>query len=418
MMRAVHSWQVYLSLVLAAAAGLLTYWAGAWHNRMLPDPMLALTLTTLAVLAQHVPLTLGPERKASAAVAVYFAALLLFGAPVAMVFTFVCQTLGGLTLFLRRTPTTRKPRRTITNVVFNASQLSLAVGLASLVYYAWLPQTSPALLSGIANLWALPITATVLYLVNSGAVAVMVGLHTQQNPVDVWRTNRGLATMEAAGLLLLGLIVAVLAAQYPWAPLLLVPPTALYQRSLQHTIELLDKNQDVQRQLAHQAFHDPLTDIANRALFRERLARWSPRSGAVLCLDVDDFKTINDRLGHAAGDQLLVAVARRLQRCLPATDTLARMGGDEFTILLNDLPDVETTVRIAERIIRTVQAPITIEGGDVVVTVSIGIVHAEAGSNRDDLLLLADRALYQAKVSGKGQYAVSGSYSQATMEST
>jgi diguanylate cyclase (GGDEF)-like protein len=166
--------------------------------------------------------------------------------------------------------------------------------------------------------------------------------------------------------------------------------------------------------LIHDAFHDPLTGLPNRALFGERLAdavshhrRHRDEDFAVLFIDVDDFKRVNDTLGHGAGDDLIVQVASRLKACLRQEDTLARMGGDEFTVLLRNAADVHDAQHVAEVLISALEKPFTIGSEELFVTVSIGIA---AGSRRaesvDDLLQLADFAMYQAKSLGKGRYVI------------
>jgi diguanylate cyclase (GGDEF)-like protein/PAS domain S-box-containing protein len=165
----------------------------------------------------------------------------------------------------------------------------------------------------------------------------------------------------------------------------------------------------LEEQLRFQAFHDSLTGLPNRALFVDRLAQATARSQhggnplAVLFLDLDGFKMINDSLGHAAGDELLAVVAQRLQHELRDCDTLARFGGDEFTVLLEDLAAIEVT-GIAERLLASLGSPIHLAKGDARVSASIGIaVHAGAAQS-SDLLQEADIALYQAKGSGKGRH--------------
>ena len=166
-------------------------------------------------------------------------------------------------------------------------------------------------------------------------------------------------------------------------------------------------------ELEYRAFHDPLTGLPNRDLFSDRLeqaiARTQRRNDvvAVLFLDLDNFKVINDSLGHEVGDQLLVAVSQRLKRCLRSGDVVARMGGDEFTILLEDVSGASGAEETAERINRELWAPFTIEGEPIFVTASIGIVLSnvfvgEAG----DLLRAADIALYRAKDEHKAGYEV------------
>ena len=163
--------------------------------------------------------------------------------------------------------------------------------------------------------------------------------------------------------------------------------------------------------LTHQAFHDSLTELANRALFTDRADHALARRGtaddsvAVLLLDLDDFKTINDSLGHAAGDQLLVGVAARIHGCVRDGDTVARLGGDEFAILLEDLEDPIDAVRTTERLLAALQAPFRISGREVFSHASVGIAMGSPGrTGADDLLRDADMAMYLAKGKGKSRY--------------
>jgi diguanylate cyclase (GGDEF)-like protein/PAS domain S-box-containing protein len=163
-----------------------------------------------------------------------------------------------------------------------------------------------------------------------------------------------------------------------------------------------------EERLRHQAFHDPLTDLPNRALFMDKLWHaldYMEHRGqpvAVLFMDLDNFKLINDSFGHEVGDLLLVSVAERLRQCLRPEDTAARFGGDEFTILLEAVADASAAVRVAERITHALKAPFTLNGREVFVNTSIGIALATSGRERPtDLLRNADVALYRAKASGK-----------------
>jgi diguanylate cyclase (GGDEF)-like protein/PAS domain S-box-containing protein len=162
-------------------------------------------------------------------------------------------------------------------------------------------------------------------------------------------------------------------------------------------------------QLAHQAFHDPLTGLANRALFRDRvthaisLGRRLGRAVTVLYLDLDDFKQVNDSLGHAEGDRLLALIATRLSACARSTDTVARLGGDEFAILVEDADSVACAERVVERIREQMAFPFTLASADVRVTASIGGASTVAGG-MDDVLRCADAAMYSAKRSGRGLY--------------
>ncbi len=171
----------------------------------------------------------------------------------------------------------------------------------------------------------------------------------------------------------------------------------------------------IERQLEYQAHYDALTGLPNRHYFIERLeesvTRAEERSEnlAVLFLDLDGFKAVNDRFGHAGGDELLAAAAERLVACLRPRDVVARMGGDEFTILLQSLERREDATRVAQRIVDALRQPFRLSGFEAHATVSVGLSFSQAGSYRaGDLLRQADIALYNAKAAGKARYAIFG----------
>ena len=165
----------------------------------------------------------------------------------------------------------------------------------------------------------------------------------------------------------------------------------------------------LEEQLTHQAFHDPLTGLANRALFRDRvshalaLAQRQSNPITVLFMDLDDFKRVNDSLGHAEGDRLLIAAAERFLSCARAADTVARLGGDEFAILLEHSAGPEGRGELLERLATAMSHPFTLSGNQVQVSASIGVATAGAGDSADDLLRNADVAMYAAKRRGKGR---------------
>jgi diguanylate cyclase (GGDEF)-like protein/PAS domain S-box-containing protein len=162
---------------------------------------------------------------------------------------------------------------------------------------------------------------------------------------------------------------------------------------------------EAEEQLRHQAFHDPLTGLANRALFTDRVEHALVLRGgvAVVFLDLDDFKAVNDSLGHLAGDALLQAVAFRLIGALRPGDTIARLGGDEFAVLFEEAGAAVSAADVAERVIAALQEPFDLDGREVFVTASIGI---GVGEDAEELLRSADVAMYRAKASGKAQYVV------------
>jgi diguanylate cyclase (GGDEF)-like protein/PAS domain S-box-containing protein len=172
----------------------------------------------------------------------------------------------------------------------------------------------------------------------------------------------------------------------------------------------------LEKELHYQAFHDPLTGLTNRTLFRDRvshaltLARRQRNSISVLFLDLDDFKKVNDSLGHAEGDRMLIAVAERLRACARAADTVARLGGDEFAILLEDASITEHSVPgsdgptvLVSRLVEAMARPFSLSGNEVTVNASIGIATATGDESADDLLRNADMAMYTAKRQGKGR---------------
>ena len=166
------------------------------------------------------------------------------------------------------------------------------------------------------------------------------------------------------------------------------------------------------QKLVHDAFHDDLTGVPNRALFVRRLSRAigkrqeSERAYfAVVFLDLDRFKTINDSLGHSVGDALLAAFCERLLRCVRPGDTVARLAGDEFTVLLEDMSSPEDALSVAERIERALEAPFSLAGHSVHATASLGIVSSEEGyTTAEEVLRDADIAMYRAKVGGRAQH--------------
>jgi diguanylate cyclase (GGDEF)-like protein/PAS domain S-box-containing protein len=176
------------------------------------------------------------------------------------------------------------------------------------------------------------------------------------------------------------------------------------------TIRDVTGRRTLEDQLRHQAFHDALTGLSNRALFLDRvehalarIRRSDSPIPAVAFIDLDDFKLVNDSLGHGAGDELLRAVADRLRGCLRSGDTPARLGGDEFAVLLEDAPDTRAVVEVAERILDALHSPIVVDGREVYARASIGIATRRGPTTTpEELLRNADLAMYTAKANGKG----------------
>lgn len=210
------------------------------------------------------------------------------------------------------------------------------------------------------------------------------------------------------GVAAVGIAVLVLVRQF-----LTAFENRMLTRRLAERIEQLSERE---HELRHQAFHDSLTGLANRALFLDRvehaLTLRSDRHLALLFIDIDDFKLVNDSLGHGAGDELIAAVAQRLHGTSRHGDTVARLGGDEFGILLEGLGSRHDAEVVAERILEAVRAPLTLGGVSINTRASIGVAYTQDAGSAGELLRNADVALYAAKGDGKGSWKVFASEMQ------
>ncbi len=165
-------------------------------------------------------------------------------------------------------------------------------------------------------------------------------------------------------------------------------------------------------ELRHQAFHDPLTGLANKALFLDRVEHAVARTQrgvgqlAILYMDLDNFKLVNDGLGHSGGDALLVAVTDRLLGCVRGADTIARLGGDEFAFLIEDAGSDAEPIEVAERILGAIRRPFVIGDQELAVTISVGVALSEPDRGAAELIANADLAMYGAKRRGRDRYQI------------
>ena len=316
-------------------------------------------------------------------------ALMLFGMP-----------LEALTLLVLATcidsVAERKPLKI---AIFNPSVLAASLSLGALVLHAF-GLHGPITTEGrIPTLWgvALVLGAVAMLLLNGLIIAIAIGLHTGTGLITTMRT--GLAvSMTADGALLSLAPVFVIAIDFSLALVPLLASTSYFV--------IRSARQSLQR--AHEANHDPLTDLLNRRAFDDRLGRTirlfdRDQSATVLVMDFDRFKEINDALGHAAGDSLLVRFAERLTEIIPSTATAARLGGDEFAAVIPTMPGDDDHEATVERIHEQLIQPYDIDGFPLSISVSIGVARGpEHGANPEDLLATADLAMYRAKQSGDG----------------
>ena len=365
----------------------------------LPQLGTALLLTGLLVVALSFPLHVASKTKLSLHTSILFAAAILFSPGIAV----LIAASGAILADIPR-------RQSLEQTLFNTAQLVLQVAVGGILLHlgGWsIGQTS---MLQFASLIEIVVAAAAMTLLELATVSGIVRLQTKQPFLAVMRSLSSFDPMEWMTQYVFGVVGAIVLMQHIWLLPLLLPPAVLLRRSGRRQAQLHAQAE----LLEHQAFHDPLTGLANRALLLDRLEHAlgrATRAGGqvgVLFLDLDGFKGVNDQLGHAAGDEVLRSVAHRLTPCVRPGDTIARFGGDEFVVLLDALPDLDGARQVAERIGRGVHAPLTVKGHTLTLTTSIGVaVSYSSDETSEALLQAADAALYEAKARGKAGYVIS-----------
>jgi len=383
------TWQVCTWL----GCGLVGYsvWAlspAAWLAMGLPMAMI--TVVVLLSELRPIVMTRLPGNPVSISLAFVFATLFVWGLYPALVLQAAAVVLSEIVA--------RKP---VWKALFNVGQYTISVTAAWLVMLSAgvAPTPSSPNLDLTAGDLGWVVAAWVVYhLVN---LALVAGL-AESDGQSWWESfseEFWFFTGAAFAVLALSPLVAAIAVARPYSwtllPLLLLPLIAV-QRTAQ-----------MSREREHQALHDPLTGLPNRSLLADRiehgLARERSRSGGRLVLvflDLDMFKVVNDGLGHAAGDALLIEVAQRLGSVVRPGDTLARFGGDEFAILVEDVPD-DQVGNLTTRVTSCLRDPLHFQGREVTVTASIGVARATADATALTMLRDADAAMHRAKAAGR-----------------
>jgi diguanylate cyclase (GGDEF)-like protein len=374
--------------VLAVAASMLA--AVYWHRFGLPSPNgrwgeLGFLFLVLC-LCEMRPISVvrdGGVDDIVASTTFAFAILLSFGPLPAMLAQAVASILADAKL--------RKPR---IKVIFNVAQYCLSWGAAAAVFDAIYGHVTSRTV--FTPRWGLAVAVAALayFFANNVLVGVAMALHSAQHVVPTVRaTIRSEWSSDFVLLALTPIVVIVTAESIAALPLLLLPIFAVYRSAT------------LSAEKEHLAFHDSLTDLPNRLHFSTTLTRSVEHHtrrpsarGAVLLIDLDRFKEINDTLGHQAGDGLLRMIGPRISDVLPADGTVARLGGDEFSVLLPDLADEPEAIAIAHRIAKALEAPFRLEGFNIEVGASIGIaVYPTDGTADEVLMKRADIAMYVAK---------------------
>lgn len=387
---------VYVSAVIAVGLALVAFslWQLTWADwQYMGQPLAMIAIVVGIGELRPIVMNRMAGTPVSISLAFVFATMYLWGLYPALILQ-ACSVLIGELLVRKKT----------WKMLFNLGQFTISVGVAWLVMLlagASPHPQAPNLSLSASHIWWVLLTWLAYHFSNLALVAGVaeVGGQTwwESFTDEFW-----LYTLSTIAVLALSPLVAVIALawQYSWTllPLILLP------------LEAVQRTAEMSRKVEHLALHDPLTGLPNRVLLADRLdhalARQARGGGrcALFFLDLDFFKVVNDGLGHAAGDQLLVSVARQLSMVLRSGDTLARFGGDEFALICEEVTDDEISA-IGERISSCLREPLLFGHREVIVTASIGVTLNNPGDTAETMLRDADAAMYRAKAEGRDRVA-------------
>jgi diguanylate cyclase (GGDEF)-like protein len=379
---------VYVGLLVCTALPVLggVLWRTPWEQA-LDRPLVLVVIGALVVLGELRPIMIshGDDSVDIVTISCCFSLALVLHGPLAVAIGVQALALVADDVRCRRSPM---------KMAFNHANFVLSLATCRLVY-AWSADRSVLSADGafaVGDLAPALLAAAVFYVVNQAFTTSVISLVTDGRMLPgLWRDLRDHASSMGV-LLALAPVVVNAVAFSPFLVLLLLMPIAAVHQAARLAVER-----------ERQALHDSLTGLPNRLLFQERAVRAVAARGdsllAVMLVDLDHFKEINDTLGHHVGDQLLIEVAARVRGAVREGDLVARLGGDEFAVLCRELPDAGAADDVAERIVRAMETSFTVEGVRLDVGASVGFALApEHGEHAEALLQRADVALYSAKV--------------------
>lgn len=379
--------------------GLLALSLFAWSVILQPavmgDTGYYIIWTALIAIGVLMRVQIGTRVKMGVGIAPMFAVALLYGPVTSMIMTAIAMTIALLI----------RPMGKRRSSIFSTATLTLATGAAS---WATVLTAGSSLATVVPQRAPIPIAvaAAVFFLVNSLTIHISVDLRQGLAPLTTYVAEQKERLPQYLLLLLFGGVAGLFGSDPLLALLLVGVPMGIAGLQFEQLEQLRER-------FLNQALFDQLTGLENRSSLEDSLARAIRRASrhktllAVVFLDLDNFKRVNDTLGHQAGDKLLAQVAERLRGCLRLEDTAARLGGDEFALLIEDALNVESITLVAERILEQFHEPLMIDGVEVFTSPSIGIAISDRGAERGSTLLAnADLAMYHAKSRGKAQYVV------------